>query len=90
MNIHMLLGPHKTSELPYSQQNGQYPVRKVMFRASFASVSGKKGSVMNEILYVHMISPTDDQGLSRNLGLLLLGYTLVSNYPIACQALHLP
>ena len=86
----LLLGPHKTSEFPYSQQNGQYLVQKVMFSAGFASVSGKEGSVMNKIFHVHMIPPTDDQGFSKNLGLLLLGYTLVSNYPLACQALHLP
>ena len=44
-----------------------------MFKANLASISGKEGSVMNEILHVHTAPPMDDQGFSRNLGPLFLG-----------------
>ena len=79
-----------SQELPYSQKNGQFPVRTAMFKKNFASISGKEGSVVNEILHVYIMPLTDVQGFSRNLGSLLPGCTLVLNYPTNCQTASLP
>lgn len=61
-----------------------------MFKANFASISGKEGRIVNEILNISTVSSTDIQGFSKNLNSLLLGCTLVLNYSVACQTACLP